>query len=420
MIRNLEIENCYSFLSKTDLSFKINNKAPDSEKYQASQVEGERVAKVTCIVGANGSGKSNLLRVISFLRWFLIDSFGDRPDEDFPLMPFLLKEKPYGPAKIKIEFETQEKVFRYNVEIEGSTVLQEDLELLDLEKTAQLERKRFKQLFSRTYSDSDKSYEVKASPDFSLSEGVRELVKKRENASLISAALFTNHEQSKPIKDYWSNITTKIKQFGERRYPLDYYLFKSSEFYYKNNNFKVSMEEMMSKSDLGLIGLEIQKVEVPDANSTDSSKKEFFMPYGRHRGINGQEHKLPFLFESTGTQQIFVLLSSLLPVLESGGLAIIDELEADLHPNILPALLELFTSKKINQKCAQLIFTCHATPVLRALQKYQIVIVDKNDEGISRARRLDELEGVRIDDNFYEKYTKGEYGGIPNVKNLSG
>lgn len=415
MLRYVEIENCFSFLNKTNLNLVVNNKAPNSNKYEKSVIEGERLTKILTILGPNGSGKSNLLRAISFLKWFLIESFGEKPDDDFPLKPFVLKEKPYAPTTVRTEFEFKAKIYRYSVKISRNVVLYEDLDVLDLEESANKERKRFKQLFSRVFNEQTEEYDFKSNPDFSLNEGIKELIKKRKDASLISAALFTNHTQSLILKDYWGSAVTKIKQFGERIYPFDYHLFNSSEFYYKNEEFKKSMEEIMSKSDLGLVGLDIERLEIPDAQPSSSRKREFFMPYGRHRGLEGKEYKLPFTIESSGTQQIYVLLSILLPALRSGGVAVVDEIEADLHPEILPKILALFLSKKTNPNGAQLIFTCHATSIMKKLDKYQTIIVQKGDEGVSHAKRLDEEDGVRNTDNLYAKYHSGEYGGLPRV-----
>lgn len=417
MIRSLKIQNCLSFLDETQLNFLVTNKAPATAKYERSAVEGERISKILGIVGANASGKSNLLRTITFLKWLLLDSFGTKPDQNLPMAPFMFKDSPLEPSQIEVEFESMMIVYRYHVTFSQKVILSETLDMLRL-NDAEMERKRFRQLFSRTF-DSDKSeYSIKAHTDFALSEGIREISKKRFNASLISAALFSNHDQSLPIKSYWSKVTAKIKQYSGQNVPLEYLVLKSSEFYYKNPSYKSSMEEIMSKCDLGLVGLHIGKVTVTKPDSS-SEEQVVYAPYGRHTGLDGKEYRLPMHRESSGTQQIYVLLSTLLPVLEDGGIAVIDELEADLHPELLPALIDLFISKKTNKNGAQLVFTCHATPLLNILDKYQVVIVEKGSEGTSEAWRLDEIEGVRNDDNFFAKYTAGAYGGVPRPGKLS-
>ena len=138
------------------------------------------------------------------------------------------------------------------------------------------------------------------------------------------------------------------------------------------------------------------------------------MPYGVHK-VNDKQYKLPLAFESSGTKNMFVLLHFLLPAIEQGGLAVIDELEIDLHPHALPQIIELFANPATNPKNSQLLFTSHSLEVLNHLEKEQIILVEKKQECKSELYRLDELKGVRRDDNIYAKYMAGAYGAVPNL-----
>jgi predicted ATPase len=52
----------------------------------------------------------------------------------------------------------------------------------------------------------------------------------------------------------------------------------------------------------------------------------------------------------------------------------------------------------------QLIFSTHAIEVLNLVEKSQVMLVEKSADCISTANRLDTVEGIRNDDNFYAKY----------------
>jgi predicted ATPase len=80
---------------------------------------------------------------------------------------------------------------------------------------------------------------------------------------------------------------------------------------------------------------------------------------------------------------------------------------------MIPCLVDLFYTPKHNPKGAQLVFSCHSDYIIGQLEKYQILLVDKNDDGVSKAYRLDEVKGVRNVDNHYAKYHAGAYGGVP-------
>lgn len=92
-----------------------------------------------------------------------------------------------------------------------------------------------------------------------------------------------------------------------------------------------------------------------------------------------------------------------------------DEFENDLHPHMLEPILDLFANPATNPKDAQLIFSTHAIEVLNLLEKSQIMLVEKDEERISTTYRLDTVEGIRNDDNFYAKYMAGAYGAVPNL-----
>ena len=141
------------------------------------------------------------------------------------------------------------------------------------------------------------------------------------------------------------------------------------------------------------------------------------LPMAKHQ-VNGHDYRRPLMAEWRGTQALFVLLRYILPVLETGGVAVIDEFETGLHSHVVKYVVELFYSKKTNPKGAQLIANFHTDYLLQStLEKYQIVFTEKDpDTQSTEAWRLDKVKGVaRNANNHYAKYHAGAYGGIPNL-----
>ena len=95
-------------------------------------------------------------------------------------------------------------------------------------------------------------------------------------------------------------------------------------------------------------------------------------------------------------------------------MAIIDELEADLHPHMVEALLNLFVMPESNPKNAQMIFTSHADWLMNLLHKSQIVLVEKTEAG-SEAVRLSDIRGIEARENFSARYRAGAYGAVPEL-----
>lgn len=109
-----------------------------------------------------------------------------------------------------------------------------------------------------------------------------------------------------------------------------------------------------------------------------------------------------------------MLLEPILKTLQQGGVAVIDELNNNLHPHLVPILLEWFRFEYTNPKQAQLIFTCHTSEVLNLLQKHQVYLVEKTGQ-CSEAWRADDIVGLRADDNLYAKYMAGVLGAVPDL-----
>ena len=66
--------------------------------------------------------------------------------------------------------------------------------------------------------------------------------------------------------------------------------------------------------------------------------------------FNEQKKQLPIQYESAGTKQLFILLKTILQVLDRGGIAVLDEIDINLHPEIVLALFDLFIQPETNPK----------------------------------------------------------------------
>src|SRR3990172_6258433 len=90
MIYRLEIENFYSIRDRQVLDLCVSDKARrNPERFVAIHPGSpKRVPKVVVTFGANGAGKTNLLRALAFIAWFVRDSFQLQPEAAIPVVPF--------------------------------------------------------------------------------------------------------------------------------------------------------------------------------------------------------------------------------------------------------------------------------------------------------------------------------------------
>lgn len=123
--------------------------------------------------------------------------------------------------------------------------------------------------------------------------------------------------------------------------------------------------------------------------------------------------------ESDGT---IAWLSIAVPALESlrgGGLLLVDEIDASLHPHLLDVLLGAFADPAVNTRHAQLVFTSHESYVLSPLSEVrlepeQIWLTDKTFEGATELTCLADFP-KHPDANVAKRYLTGRYGGTPRL-----
>ena len=89
MIRKISIENFYSIKDKQVLDLAVPSNAPDLSCFAVNkEISATRIPKVVSIFGANASGKTTVLRVLGFLKWFLTESFNQTSNTEFAINAF--------------------------------------------------------------------------------------------------------------------------------------------------------------------------------------------------------------------------------------------------------------------------------------------------------------------------------------------
>lgn len=403
MIHSFSCKNFYSFGESGEVSFVVNDNAPQNNGYFTA-TSGSRLSKVETIIGPNASGKTNLLKVLPFLKWLIIDSFNMKPEDPITVQPFAFSDEKDQPTELSVVFEIDGKEYNYSFVLNKQKILSEELAVTNFVN----EKKGSKKLFTRTWNNTESRYDFEGE-NFELPKGFDNLL--RLNASVIGTATRLNHKGGQEIAKFWQTLETNTTESGSMRDPLSQntipHWFEVLMYYSENETLKKEAEKLLSRFDLGLNGINIDKKQGANGMTTIEVQ-------GLHE-FNEQKKQLPIQYESAGTKQLFILLKTILQVLDRGGIAVLDEIDINLHPEIVLALFDLFIQPETNPKNAQLLLSTHSHLILSKLDKYQIVLVEKNENGASEAWRLDEVSGVRADENYYSKYIAGAYGAVPKI-----
>ena len=123
MLIRFAVKNLFSFREETEFNLLPGRtKRLDHHKYLINGIE---VLKLTALYGANGSGKSNLIRSISLLKRMLAKSIipNSINTQKFKLSKSAISE----PVELSIEFFTNSSIYYYSVSINDGVIIDEYL-----------------------------------------------------------------------------------------------------------------------------------------------------------------------------------------------------------------------------------------------------------------------------------------------------
>jgi hypothetical protein len=411
MLFRLELENFSSFRHSQVMELRIARNAPDLEKRFASIYLGspDRVPKIVALFGANGSGKSTVLRALWFVSWFVSESFGlpavsDQPAPGLGFQPcqrFLSDETLAVPTRICVHFtgalnfwEPREQWnefcrYAYEVRFENSSGRPRNVIYEGLRQWPKGRGKAVR-IFERNAEG-----RVFANKVFGLSGYQNVIDKVRSNVSLISTLVQFDHKPSLLIREVARTVIANIA--SERIDLPDEVAVRS---FYTQQPMVDALNRDIERIDLGIVAMRI-------VNGNQGPLAQF-----EHDGLSAL---LPIGMESHGTRQFVRIYPIIASALETGGVAIIDELDTSIHPLILPEIIRWFYDPERNKHGAQLWMTCQAASLLEELQKEEVFFCEKDRQGKSQVYGLTDIQAVRRSDNLYKKYLGGVYGAVPHL-----
>src|SRR5690554_756371 len=151
------------------------------------------------------------------------------------------------------------------------------------------------------------------------------------------------------------------------------------------------------------------------SDSDESANMELVSIYP----YKGQNTVIPAeLMESRGTLKLLDFAIPFERLFNSGGVFVLDEFDATIHPEIIKGIIALFNDQEINKNRAQLIFTTHNPIYLdnKMFRRDQILFVGKDKdtyESIIYSLADFGSVDVRNDHNYLINYFKGNYGALP-------
>lgn len=364
---------------------------------------------VAGIFGANASGKSNVISALGYMSRMVGES--DRESEPGlgpRRQPFRLDpEISAQPSSYAVDLMLEGVRHMYGFRLDSKQVLEEWL------YSYPLRRKRV--IFERTEQHFDWGEEARRSSAPKLADIVA------PTALFLSvAARFDPHDHASGSRDSTTGSLHSTFSWLWQKVSRDSPITRASMRVSNYTNWltdparRTAIAEILRNADVGLLNV---SAEPPDGARLSLNRGQVHF---RHQGA-GDDVLFNISEESSGTLRLLELAARAIPVLNSGGLFLVDEIDASLHPLLTAMLIHLFQSPEVNTRGGQLVFTSHDTTLLGSidgedvLNRDQVWFTSKGADGASELFPLAEFKPRRQGENRQKRYLNGSYGAIPEL-----
>ena len=441
MLIQFTIENFLSFKEENAL----NMLATTDRKHKHHLLTNKKkkpLLRTAALYGANGSGKSNLIRAMAFAQDLIVE--GTRPKQRIDVTPFKLDKSCWqAPSRFEFIINYQGAIYTYGFVVDEKEVREEWLFAIHNIKEVTL----FERLTTR-----NGKIKVEIGPSLAGKKAKKHQFVKfiaegtRPNNLFLHELYEKNVAEIMPLIDWFRAVLIIIgPESNYRDLIFDAHM---------NGQFLQFMGDFLRAADNGVDGIVTEKIEFnfeklfPDLPESMKSKltnistnerillsapdgRRFAMmrePNGeltllklkaRHHLKDAGEHiDFEIENESDGTRRLMDLLPALLHSKSSEKVYLIDEIDRSMHPLLSRMFLEAYLN---DPECGrgQLIITTHESQLLdrNLLRRDEIWFAEKDKNGGSHLYSLSEFK-VRNDLKLEKGYLDGRFGAIPFLGDL--
>lgn len=378
-----------------------------SDKTHAENIEkvaDVEVLKSSVIYGANGSGKSNFIDAISFVKNLVSNSINHQPGQGILQVPHKL-EGYERKSNYKIQFVVDGIRYAFGFSLKNMLVAEEYLYYFP--------NGRQTKIFERD------GEEYSAGRNFRNRFNSCKDVLKPNRLMLSCAANFSSVDEVTAAYRFF-NDELVIYSSGNQENWMNYSLHQINA----SEKVKATVLKFLNALGTGIkdIYVDIKKEDL-DVSHLPPFLSDEFKKILLQEKIDAISAKVQYegfetdliSEESTGIKKLFGILCPFIDIIANGKVLVCDELESNLHESLLFGLVKQFVNTR-GSKPAQLIFTTHETGLLNLdlFRRDQIWFTEnKPADRSTDLFSLTEIRNVRKDENFGKGYIAGKYGAIP-------
>lgn len=380
MLKKIIIDNFKTFTKPTTIDFSATN-----YKFLESENVGKnRILKGLLFVGENASGKTQILKSITFLLDMLFQNF---EIEFVTNKSFYTKKETFS---LKYYFEIDDNDIIYELEVGVNKIVKEKLEV------------NSEVIIDRLGNTAKFIYNDNVYSDLT------------DKLLFLRRIYFDTHFYDDKLLNKWFDyLKNSVYVNCYNRQIFNYNTKKLLTHDYLNENGTKTINDFLNKINYN------QQIKFEDstnneigkfnAKSTENMKFVSFIK-------EGTDTYIPEMFESTGNITLIQLLPAFIHSINNECMLIIDEFSSGFHNELEECLIKYFNHYSKN---SQIIFTSHSTNILNntIIRPDQVYSVSFNPNKGTILKRFSE-EMPREAQNTEKMYLNGVFDGMPRYNKI--
>ncbi len=412
MLIQYSVKNFKSIKDEIVINFSALSKNVEANKLLNNTESEHPIYRCIGLVGPNASGKSNIIDSLYFALKFINTTIKRKEKSKINIERFLLdKESREDTASFEFIFVEKGVKYVYGFSLDTEKIAEEYLLAYYSKKATTLFERQVKEETEYHFKGND----VKIQTEISK--------KTNANRLYLPVAAEWGYENAKiPYKWFekmfrqYSDmniskvIADVIKEEASKEVLLNALAradFNIKDIYVKSKKMEKQHRDALFQFLTQILGEE----EIAE----DVIPEDTPVIWVTHEGQDGEKLHMELNEDSSGTRDIIDNMAEFLFINKEGGLFIEDELGRNYHTKLMQFFLGQFNDDSADSGKAQLFFSTHDTKVLNILNPEQIYLVDKDENGVTYVKLLDDYV-IREKDNIELGYLKGRYGAVPNIK----
>jgi len=396
MILKIEFENFFSIKDRVRIDFRaanINTALARELSQNVMMWNGMPVLKTVGLFGPNASGKSNILKAISFCCRMILESHLYNEGVTFGFEPFKFDGWQNKPSSFLVDFVCDDVEYEYAFELTRERIISESLYYSPNGRRARV--------FVR---DADGTYIFGSGV---MAKPADVVINTSEKNLFLSRASSMNREIAQKLYRYFMN------QFLLGLVNVNDIIVLDSF-----NTYKKVILKALEICDTDITDIEARKEQttVPIAIPGQSELSYKVVDALRFKTFHRNQKDIMFdmdMEESNGTRKLFQILIRLLDVVKNKKGILMDEFDLGLHTRLADFILDLIHASE----SSQLLFTSHNTNLIdvKRLRRDQILFVNKSEKGATEVYSLYDFKDFRENMDAEKGYIQGRFDAVPYV-----